>query len=175
MFKHAQRICVFTLAATGLFAQTVPTQETKTTGAVGIAYGQTARFNVLNKGTTATAVGVVCSALLTYYDGKGALLKQSTVTVLPGQIGSLDLFSDADLALPAVQRKQIRATFSVPLIVPAPTLTGTQAGGTTSTPSPACPLIGTLEIFDALSGKTEVVLGATHLVPVIAVTPATGQ
>jgi hypothetical protein len=170
MFKYAQRICVFTLAATGLFAQTVPTQETKTTGAVGIAYGQTARFNVLNRGVAAPAVGVVCSAVLSYYDGKGAMLKQSTVTVLPGQIGSLDLFSDVDLALPAVQRKQIRATVSVPLIVPPPTSTGTA-----SVPTPSCRLIGTLEIFDALSGKTEVVLGATHLIPVIVATPATGQ
>ena len=170
MFQHAQRICVFTLAATGLFAQTVPTQETKTTGAVGIAYGQTARFNVLNRGVAAPAVGVVCSAVLSYYDGKGAMLKQSTVTVLPGQIGSLDLFSDVDLALPAVQRKQIRATVSVPLIVPPPTSTGTA-----SVPTPSCRLIGTLEIFDALSGKTEVVLGATHLIPVIVATPATGQ
>jgi hypothetical protein len=167
MFKHAQRICVFTLAATGLFAQTVPTEETRTTGAVGIAYGQTARFNVLNRGIAAPAVGV-CSAVLTYYDGKGTMLKQSTVTVLPGQIGSLDLFSDADLALPAVQRKQIRATVSVPLIPPP-------ASSTSDKPSPACRLVGTLEIFDALSGKTEVVLGATHPVPAIAAAPATGQ
>jgi hypothetical protein len=173
MFKHAQRICVFTLAATALaamgLAQTVPVQETKTTGVVGIAYGQTARFNVLNRGIAAPAVGVVCSALLTYYDGKGAMLKQSTVTVLPGQIGSLDLFSDADLALPAVQRKQIRATVSVPLIPPP------ASSATDTKPSPACRLIGTLEIFDALSGKTEVVLGATHPVPFVVPTSATGQ
>ncbi len=97
------------------------------------------------------------------------MLKQSTVTVLPGQIGSLDLFTDADLALPAVQRKQIRATVSVPLIPPP------ASAAAASKPSPACRLIGTLEIFDALSGKTDVVLGATHPVPVIAATPATGQ
>ena len=114
-------------------------------------------------------MGVVCTAVLTYYDGKGAMLKQSNVTVLPGQIGSLDLFSDADLALPAVQRKQIRATVSVPLIVPVATR------GTAHEPVPSCKLIGTLEIFDALSGKTDVVIGATHLIPVIAATPATGE
>jgi hypothetical protein len=169
MFKHAQRICVFTLAATGLFAQTVPAQETRTTGAVGIAYGQTARFNVLNRGIAVPAAGVVCAAVLTYYDGKGAMHKQSTVTVPPGQIGSLDLVSDADLALPAVQRKQIRATVSVPLIPPP------ASSATATAPLPACRLIGTLEIFDALSGKAEVVLGATHAVPARAATPATGQ
>jgi hypothetical protein len=150
-------------------AQTVPTQETRTTGVVGIAYGQTARFNVLNRGIAAPAVGVVCSAVLTYYDGKGAMLKQSTVTVLPRQIGSLDLFSDADLALPAVQRRQIRATVSVPLIPPP------ASAAADSKPSPACRLVGTLEIFDALSGKTEVVLGATHPVPGVAATPASGE
>src|SRR5580658_7763405 len=109
MFKHAQRICVFAISVTGLFAQSAPEQETRTTGVVGIAYAQTARFNVLNTstnpGVSPPAVGVVCSAVLSYYDGKGALLKLATVTVLPGEIASLDLFSDVDLALPAAQRK----------------------------------------------------------------------
>ena len=169
MFKHAQRICVFAVAVSGLFAQPAA-QETQTTGVVGIAYGQTARFNVLNRGVPAPAVGVVCPAVLAYYDGKGVMLKSSSVTVLPGQIASLDLFSDVDLALPAVQRKQIRATVSVPLNVTLPA--SRIAGGE---PKPSCRLIGTLEIFDSLTGKTEVVLGATHAIPVIAATPAPGQ
>jgi hypothetical protein len=169
MFKHAQRICVFTIAATGLFAQTVPTQETRTTGAVGIAYGQTARFNVLNREVPAPSVGAVCAAVLTYYDGKGVMLKQSTVTVPLGQIGSLDLFSDVDLQLPAVQRKQIRATVSVPLVPPP------ASSAADTKPTTACRLVGTLEIFDTLTGRTEVVLGATHPMPAAAATPATGE
>ncbi len=51
MFKLAQRICVFALAAAGLYAQTTvtpPLQVTRTTGMVGIAEGQTAQLNALN-------------------------------------------------------------------------------------------------------------------------------
>lgn len=171
MLKCAQRICVSTLIAGGLFAQTtLPVQETKTTGAVGIAEGQTGRFNVLNAGVPAMAApGVVCSAVLTYYNGQGAALKSKTVSVPLGQIASLDLFSDADLALPADQRAQIRATVTVPAIAPPST---SSTASSTSVPIPVCRLIGTLEIFDTLSGRTKVVLGATHLVPAIAATPA---
>lgn len=159
MFTHAQRISVFAVAATGLFAQTVttpPTQETRTSGVVGIAEGQTARFNVLNaRIPSATAAG--CSAVLTFYDGKGVVLKTATVSAVPGTAGYLDLFGDTDLMLAADDHKQIRATFSVPLVMPAATLDS-------ATKEPVCRLIGTLEIFDKLTLRTEVVLGGDHLV-----------
>src|SRR5580658_4589118 len=120
MLSYAQRICVFMAAAAGMYAQTttpnMPVTDTRTSGAVGIALGQTARFNVLRPNETATAT---CSAVLTYFDGAGTQLKQSTVTVAPGTVGYLDLFSDADLALPAGQRKQIRVTVAVPLAAPS--------------------------------------------------------
>lgn len=164
MFKHAQRICVFTIATAGLFAQTVttaPTEETRTSGVIGIAEGQIARFNVLN----ADVSGPACSAVLTYYDGKGAALKSSTVSVAPGATGYLDLFSDADLALPGNQRKEIRATFSVPLVARPATSSAAKE-------RPVCRLAGTLEIFDALTGRTNVVLGRMHLVRNEPVTPA---
>src|ERR1700683_3825078 len=158
MFKG---ICVFTVAVTGLFAQTTPAapaQELRTSGVVGIAQGQTARFNVLNPApaasiTSTAAVPPVCSAALKYYDAVGALLKSSTVTVPAGTAGYLDLFSDVDLALAVGQRRQIRVTVSVPL-VPAATAD--------AKPEPVCRLIGTLEIFDALTGKADVVLGGFH-------------
>lgn len=114
MLSYAQRISVFMIAATGLFAQTT-TQETRTSGVVGIAQGQAARFNVLRPNESATAV---CSAVLTYFDAAGTVLKTATVTVAPGQAGYLDLFSDTDLSLATNQRRQIRATFSVPAITP---------------------------------------------------------
>ena len=51
MLSYAQRICVFMVAAAGMYAQTaapnMPVTDTRTSGAVGIAQGQTARFNVL--------------------------------------------------------------------------------------------------------------------------------
>ena len=169
MFTYAKRIGVFMVAVTGLVAQTatsVPTTDTRTSGVVGIAEGQIARFNVLNPGTAVSATAAAtCVAVLNYYDGAGTLLKTATVPIAPGKIGYLDLFSDADLALAADQRKQIRATLSVPLIPPPAT-------STTATPLPACQLIGTLEIFDSLTGRTSVVVGM-HPVKTEVATPAT--
>jgi hypothetical protein len=172
MFTFPRSICVFALTATGLFAQTVSAplvQETLTTGMVGIAEGQTARLNTLNPGVAPPAIGVVCSALLNFINGQGTVLKTAVVSVSPGKNAWLDLFSDRDLGLAADERTQIRATITVPPILPP-------AGSTASLPPP-CSLIGTLEIFDTLSGKTQVVLGGTHLVPnpVAVPTAATGS
>ena len=154
MLNHAKRICVFVFVAAGSYAQTaapnIPVTDTRTSGAVGIAQGQTARFNVLRPNEAATAT---CSAVLTYFDGTGKQLKTSTITVAPGTLGYLDLFSDTDLALPVDQRKQIRVTVAVPVAPPS-----------SATPKalPICRLIPTLEIFDELSGRTNVVLGGFH-------------
>ena len=159
MFKFA--FGTFLIAA-GASAQTV-----YTFGMVGVAEGQIARVNALNPGVAPPAVGVVCAAQLTFIDGAGAVLKTSTVSVVPGKESYLDLFADKDLALPVNERRQIRATITIPpvMVVPPPaTTTGTPV-------TPACTLIGTLEIFDAISGKTEVVLGGEHLVPSVTVTP----
>ncbi|HEV8038066.1 MAG TPA: hypothetical protein VGP62_04320 [Bryobacteraceae bacterium] len=160
MFTFTQRICVFAMAAVGLFAQStpvVPAPETRTSGMVGITDGQVARLNVLNPGVAAPAVGVVCTATLSFWDGKGALLKTSPAIVLPGQSQYLDLFGDKDLALTALDRRQIRATITIPAIPPPPSST------TTGQPA-ACTLIGTLEILNESSSKTEVVLGIGHVV-----------
>jgi len=155
MFKFA--LSMFLIAA-GASAQTV-----YTFGMVGVAEGQIARVNALNPGVAPPAVGVVCAAQLTFIDGAGVVLKTSAVSVLPGKEAYLDLFADKDLALPVNERRQIRATITIPpVVVPPPTTTSVSA---------ACTLIGTLEIFDAISGKTEVVLGGEHLVPSVIVTP----
>jgi hypothetical protein len=61
------------------------------------------------------------------------------------------------LALHVDERAQIRATFTIPPI-PPPT------ASTTPPPLP-CALIGNLEIFDTLSGRTQVNLGVVHPVP----------
>jgi len=88
MFTFTQKMCVFALAAVGLFAQStpvVPAPETRTSGVIGVTDGQVARVNVLNPGVAAPAVGVVCTATLNFWDGKGALLKTAPAIVLPGQ------------------------------------------------------------------------------------------
>ena len=152
--KIVYRISVFALAAAGAVAQStaIPVVVTHTTGMIGIAEGQTARFNVLNPGVLPPAAGVSCSATLAYFGANGNLLKTASVTVTPGQAQYLDLFGDADLGLMIDQRKQIRATVTIPALVPQPS-TG---------PAGACTLIGTLEILDTLTGRTQAVLGGTH-------------
>jgi hypothetical protein len=158
MFKLAPRICVFAVAVAGLMAQTPPTpvQTVGTTGMVGVAEGQFARFNVLNPGVLPPAIGVVCNALLTFIDAQGAVRKTKLVSVNPGQSAFLDLFGDVDLALAVGERKEIRATFTTPPVIPVASVTPVAA---------PCTLRATLEVIDALSGKTQVVLGGIHLVP----------
>ena len=169
MFNFAQSICVFTITAAGMFAQTTANPialEIKTTGVVGIAEGQTARWNVMNPGVAPPAAGVVCSALLSFIDGQGTVLKTAAVTVAPGTDAWIDLFSDKDLGLAVDARRQIRATMTIPPILPP---------ATSTTPIVPCSLIGTLEIFDTLTGKTQVVLGGTHLVPSPVAVPVTAS
>jgi hypothetical protein len=167
MFKFAQGICVFALAAVGVYAQTAPNepvQETRTTGIVGIAQGQTARLNALNPGVASPLMGVPCSALLTFLDDSGNLLKSKTVSVAPGTSSPIVLDSVIDLALAVDQRREIRATITIPPVLP-PT------GSTTTAVAPVCELIGTLEIFNTIDGHTLVTLGAVHLVPDPVATP----
>jgi hypothetical protein len=170
MFRFAQGISAFALAACGLGAQTVvtpPVQVTLTSGMVGIAEGQTARLNALNPGVAPpAATGEICSGLLTFLGEDGKVLKSTTVNVTPGTNQYLSIDSDADLALAVDTRKDIRATITIPP-VPPPTATST-------TPvTPVCKLIGTLEIYNTLDGRTLVTLGTVHLVPSPVATPGT--
>jgi hypothetical protein len=178
MSQCMRGLSVFVLAAAASLAQPmIPATGTRTTGVIGIASGETARFNVLNDHMAVAATTSTCPVTLTYYNAGGMVLKSATVPVAPGTAGYLDLFSSTDLSLGADQREQIRATFAVPLI-PNTTSTNSSTSTTTATPPanvPACHVIGTLEIFDAVTGRTRVILGGTHKAP-SAVTPlATGS
>ncbi len=119
MSKLVYRISVFALAAAGALAQsTIPPVVVHTTGMIGLAEGQTARFNVLNPGVLPPALGTVCAATLAFIGADGKVLKTASVTATPGQAQFLDLFGDADLGLMIDARKQIRATFTLPAVVP---------------------------------------------------------
>jgi hypothetical protein len=132
---------------------------------VGIAEGQTAQLNALNPGVAApAATGIICSGLLSIIGEDGTVLKSKIVAVVPGTSQSLIIDSVKDLALATAERKQIRATITIPPLLP-PTATST-------TPvTPACKLIGTLEIFNTIDGHTQVTLGTVHLVPSPVATP----
>jgi hypothetical protein len=165
MFQHAQRICVFALASLGLHAQTTttpPAQETRTTGMVGIAEGQTAQLNALNPEIGSTTA--VCSGLLTFLGDDGHVLKAKTVSVAPGTSQAIVLDSQKDLALTTPEHRQIRATLTIPPVPPPST------NAATAVP-PVCKLIGTLEIFNTLDGRTLVTLGTVHKVPNPVTTP----
>jgi hypothetical protein len=165
MFQHAQRICVFALAAFGLYAQTnvtPPVRVTRTTGIVGIAEGQTAQLNALNPGIApAGTTGATCSALLAFVADNGTVLKTKIVNVSPGTSQPLVIDSILDLNLAVNARRQIRGTVTIPPVPPPSTAPVTAV----------CKLIGTLEIFNTLDGHTLVTLGASHEVPAPVATP----
>jgi hypothetical protein len=154
-----RRISVFTLAAVGLaagaYAQTgtPPLPTTVTSGVIAAAQGQVARLNALNPGVAPPAIGVVCAAQLTFLDSNGKVLKTAMVSVTPGDTGAIALDGDTDLKLLADERRELRATISS-----------------------TCELIGTVEIFDKFTGRTQAVLGGMHKVPSpVAATPSSGQ
>ena len=155
MFLYARLTCVLTLGAMALAAQTVtPPTALETTAMVGIAVGQTARLNLFNPGVQAPATGVVCTAMVQYLDENDTVLKTVTVAVPPGKAVGVQLHGDTDLSLPSGARREIRATVAIPT-VPPPT------ASTSTTPVPACQLVPTLELYDALTGRTLVILGRT--------------
>ncbi len=159
MFHYSRLACALALSAIALSGQAIPVSNTvQTTGMIGIADAQTAQLNLLNPGVAPPAVGVICSATVAFVDADGNVLKTTSLAVAPGKSMPFDLRSDTDLQLIAGDRREIRATISIPGIFP-PTATG-------STPvAPACKLIPTLELFDTVSGRTLVTLGRVVTVP----------
>jgi hypothetical protein len=154
MFHLTRSMCVLALGAISLAAQTIPVDTVRTTPMVGIAFGQTARLNLLNPGPVSTAVGVVCTAAVTYFDASGAVLKSASVAVAPGTSMPVDLHSDTDLSLAANARREIRATIAMPA-VPPPAASSTSTA--TNIP-PACKLVHSLEIFDSITGRTQTIV-----------------
>jgi hypothetical protein len=169
MTNNVRLMCALALSALALSAQTIPISSTvETTGMVGLAEGQAAQLNLLNPGVQPPAVGVICSATVAFVDAAGTVLKSQVVSVLPGKAGAADLRGDTDLKLAAGDRREIRATITIPAFPPPPTATST-----TMVPV-ACKLFPTLEIFDLASGRTLVTLGHVEIVPgPVTPTPAT--
>ena len=166
MFQRVCMTCVFTISALALGAQgqVISPQTVKTTGVIGLAQGQTARFNIFNPGVQAPALGMICTANVSLYYGDGTLIKSATLTVKPGQSEFVDVVESRDLTLTFGDRREVRAQFVIPGILPPVTA----AAGTTT--GPACKLVPTLEIFDNATGRTLVSLGRAVEIPQV-VTP----
>lgn len=157
MLQRIRLLCVLTLGAFALAAQTIPVATVRTTAMVGIAAGQTARLNVLNPGVLPPALGTVCTAEVAFLDGAGTVRKTAPVTVDPGRSVFVDLHSDTDLALTPADRLEIRATITEPgALPPLPT----SNSGSPAT-APACKLVATLEVFDNVTGRTQAIVGRT--------------
>ena len=159
MLRYVGSMCVLAL---GLSAQVaVGTETVQTTGMVGIAFAQTAQLNLLNPGVLPPAVGAICTAVVSFVDDTGTVIKSTTLSVAPGKSLPFILRSDTDLNLATGGRREIRATISI-----------LAAAAASSVTTPACKMIPTLEMLDTVSGRTLVVLGHAATVPsVVTVTP----
>src|SRR5580693_4930011 len=86
MSKIAHLRCVFTLGAFALSAQVIPAvPAVQTTAMVGIGDAQTAQLNLLNPGVEPPAIGVVCTAAVSFVGADGTVIKSATLTVTPGK------------------------------------------------------------------------------------------
>lgn len=120
----------------------------RTLGVVGITTGQTARIAVLNGGSPLpTALAAAhCTAVVTFLNDQGAVLKTATVTVDAGKSATVDLNRDTDVPA-GTPRVEIHATVAA-----------TPVAGTGPQPMRFCSVTPTLQVFDNASGKTTVVL-----------------
>jgi hypothetical protein len=166
MYKFVHLTCILTLSAVALSAQVTPViPVVKTTGMVGVGDGQTAQLNLLNPGVLLPAVGTICTAAVSFVGADGTVIKSAMLTIAPGKSMSFILRSDVDLKLLAGDRREIRATISIPGVPPP-------AASTAAAAVPGCKVIPTLEILDTVSGRTLVVLGHAASIPaVVAATP----
>jgi hypothetical protein len=145
-------------SATILSAQsTAALPAVQTTPMIGLADGEIARLNLLNPGILAPATGVICSAAVSFVDGDGNVLKTGSLSIPPGKSMSFDLLSNVDLGLAYSDRREIRALVATPAVTPVAT--------SSTSATPACKLISTLEIFDSTTGRTLVVVGRLEAIP----------
>ncbi len=161
MFKFTSLTCVLMLGSAAVSAQVVSSlPEVRTTGMVGVGQAQSAQLNLLNPGLANNAVGVICTAGVSFVDAAGAVLKTGTVSVAPGTSASFVLREGVDLKLAVGDHRELRAVITRPAVPPAATSSASAAK--------ACKLIPTLEILDNGTGRTLVILGRTRVVPSIA-------
>ena len=126
-----------------------PTVHKSVFGAVGFAYGQTARVNVANifgVEDPNELPGTSCEAVVSYDGPDTTPLVPSTVLfVNPGEIRSVDLNRNS-LAVGGPNRLTFRIVVTL-------------IGNPNITPDPCSRMRLTTEIFDNLTGRTQVFIG----------------
>jgi hypothetical protein len=133
------------LSATVSLAQTpvpIPPQV-YSSGALGIAPGQTAKWSVVNVRLPEPPVTPTCSAKLSFFNEQGQELKTETVSLAPGETRSLNLNADTDI--PSAGNRTTIHTVSV--------VTATELAGQLLD---LCSPVHSLEIIDNATGKTAV-------------------
>jgi hypothetical protein len=117
--------------------------EQRTSEIVGVATGQTARWNVLYPTVPAPVLQPVCSVVLNIADADGNILKTITVSQFTaGKSASLDLNADTDLT--GRPRAEIHAYGVAPS---------------------GCKFMATLELIDNTTQKTVLVAGSKQTYP----------
>jgi hypothetical protein len=112
-------------------------------GMVGIASGQTLRFNVVNVGAPNPSP-LPCVLALAFLDSDGKIVKQKFVSLGSGKAAFLDLEMSG---VRGPDRAEVRGIGYNPLLAPG------------SIPQPiSCSLVPTLELFDTTSGRTSAIV-----------------
>jgi len=124
------------IAALGILAASLPAQTVQPDapfGQIGIAASETARINAYCRADVPPGPCVVAFA---FYDTQGRILKQVSLTLMPGRAGSLDIQGTE------INRSAMRAQ-----LVP-----GIRMGSGA--------VLDALEVFDTQTGATRALLGA---------------
>ena len=149
-----------------IIAPTQATQQTSTTGMVGLTANQTARLNVLNLNRVSTAMPALanCTVGLQFFDGKNNMVKGAVVSNLAPQTATSFDLKRADVTSATSTRAEIRG---VVVINPTPAAAGTAAA------TGFCTVMTTLEIIDDLTGGTVALTSDTRVVGSLLAMPLT--
>jgi len=171
-------LAVLCLSAVPLVAQVVPPvpaptpvlSQTFTTAVVGFTASQTVQLNVLNSSATTTATLAGCEVQLAFYDSQNRVVKQgATATIAPGAATSLSL-GRADV--PAASATALRVSIRGQVKTVSPSTTAVPG---TLILAGSCSLFASLEIYDNVTGGTEVLTTDTRTVYTGDVVPLTAS
>lgn len=126
-----------------------------TFGMVGIIDGQTARLNALLLPTGGPLVaGGSCQVTFTFLNDQGATIASATMPATQNQAVHFDI---PPLPTAATTRTEIRGTVQVAFTV--------TPGSTAMAAGPSCAVVPTMEIFNPITGQTDLVLENPHSLP----------
>jgi hypothetical protein len=160
-----KRFLAVLLFAVPLAAQVVSTSptpmpalsQTLTTAMVGFTGSQTAQLSVLNMNPATTTTLAGCEVQLAFYDSQNKLLKQGAATsVAPGTATTLFL-SRSEIPVAAASMPRVSIRGQAKTILPPTTTSGPAVLS-------SCALLASLEIYDNVTGVTQLFTSDTRTV-----------